>query len=72
MGKFPVQTFPAPGDLRVEIVENTVINIVLVRLSPREWPNIVLVRLSPREWPNIVLVRLSPREWPKVGREAAK
>ena len=29
-----------PGDLRVELVENAVINIGLLRLSPREWPKV--------------------------------
>ena len=50
IGRFPVQTplgarpglgtqphYEAPGDLRIELVENTVINIGLVRLPPREW-----------------------------------
>ena len=32
--------FEGPGDLWVEIVENTVINIGLVRLALREWPKI--------------------------------
>ena len=51
MGMFPVQTplgaqpglgtqpcYEAPGDLQAELVKNTVNNIGLVRLSPREWP----------------------------------
>ena len=32
--------YKAPGDLRVEVVENAVINIELVRLSPRECPKV--------------------------------
>ena len=32
--------YEAPGDPRVELVENTVINIGLVRLSPQEWPKV--------------------------------
>ena len=36
----PKPRYDAPGDLRVELVENAVINIGLVRLSPREWPKI--------------------------------
>ena len=51
--RFPVQTPPdawpglgtqphykAPGDLQVENVENTVINIRLVKLFPQEWPKV--------------------------------
>ena len=53
IGTFSVQTplgarpglgtqprYEAPGDPRVELVENAVINIELVRLSSREWPKI--------------------------------
>ena len=53
IGWFPVQTplgarlglrtqahYEAPGDLRVELVENEVINIGLMRLSLREWPKV--------------------------------
>ena len=32
--------YEAPGDLRVDLVENAVINIELVRLSPPEWPKV--------------------------------
>ena len=32
--------YKAPGDLWVELVENAVINIGLVRLSTQEWPKI--------------------------------
>ena len=32
--------FEALGDLWVKIVENAVINIELVRLSPQEWPKV--------------------------------
>ena len=32
--------YEAPGDPRVELVEITVINIELVRLSPQEWPKV--------------------------------
>ena len=32
--------YETPGDLRVELVENAVINIGLVRLSLREWPKV--------------------------------
>ena len=51
IGRFPVHTplgarpglwtqrrFEAPGNPWVEIVENAVINIGLVRLFPQEWP----------------------------------
>ena len=53
IGRFAVQTplgarpglgiqhrYEAPGDLWVELVENAVIDIGLVRLSPREWPKV--------------------------------
>ena len=30
--------YEAPDDPRVKLVENAVVNIGLVRLSPREWP----------------------------------
>ena len=53
IGRFPVQTplgarpglgtqprYEAPGDLRVKLVDNAVINIGLVSLSPREWPKV--------------------------------
>ena len=32
--------YEAPGDPRVELVENTVINIELVRLFPQECPKV--------------------------------
>ena len=32
--------YEAPGDLLVEYVQNAVINIRLVRLSPQEWPKV--------------------------------
>ena len=52
-GRFPVQTlldvrpslgtqphYKTPSKLRVELVQNAVIDIRLVRLSPREWPKV--------------------------------
>ena len=38
MGLGTQSCYEAPGDPWVTIVENTVINIGLVRLSPQEWP----------------------------------
>ena len=32
--------YEAPGDFRVKLLENAVISIGLVRLSPREWPKV--------------------------------
>ena len=32
--------YEAPGDLRVEVVENAMINIGLVRLCPLEWAKV--------------------------------
>ena len=53
IGKFLVQTplgawpglgtqphYEAPGDLQVKLADYAVINIELVRLSPREWPKV--------------------------------
>ena len=53
IGRFPVQIpldarpglgtqprFEAPSDLWVKVVENAVVKIGLVRLSPREWPKV--------------------------------
>ena len=53
IGRFPDRTlfstrldletqpcYKTAGDLRAKIVENAMINIGLVRLSPREWPKV--------------------------------